>query len=217
MIKAAIYDLDGLIIDSEPIWQDAEIEIFAKYGVNITREMCKQTMGLRIDEAIAHWDNEIGFNSVDRENLKYEVIDKVALLISERGKALPGVVNSLERIYQSDLLIAIASSSYMKIINATIDKLEIRHYFDLIYSAEYEDYGKPHPGIFLNTAKQLGVKPFECIVFEDSANGVIAALAARMKVVAVPDKSFKNEKIFAAAHFLFDSMDAIDDKFISSL
>lgn len=87
---------------------------------------------------------------------------------------------------------AIASSSSMKIIENVVQKLEIAKYFAVIHSAEFESYGKPHPQVFISTAQKLRVNPEECIVFEDSKYGMIAALAARMKVIVIPEKKDLN-------------------------
>ena len=94
---------------------------------------------------------------------------------------------------------ALASSSSMSLIEAVVDKLNIRMYFDVLWSAEFEPYGKPHPGIFLTTAAKLQVDPKECIVFEDSINGVISAKAARMKCIAIPEEATFNDPRFAIA------------------
>ena len=95
---------------------------------------------------------------------------------------------------------AIASSSYLKIIEAVVKRLKLKGFFDVIYSAEFEKYGKPNPGTFLTTAEKLGVSPMKCLVFEDSLNGVIAAKAARMITIAVPE--FDNPKFIIADKIL---------------
>ena len=103
---------------------------------------------------------------------------------------------------------ALASSSPMQLIHAVVEKLNIVSQLSIIQSAENEALGKPHPSVFLSTAHALGVPPVNCLVFEDSVNGVIAALAARMKVVAIPDTEQSNDPRFVVAHLRLPSLEA---------
>ena len=93
----------------------------------------------------------------------------------------------------------------------------IGHYFKIIHSAEEEQYGKPHPSIFLSAAQKMGVKPTECLVFEDSFHGIIASLAAKMKVVAIPDKMHKNSAKFEIATVKLGSLLEFDAQCLSHL
>ena len=127
-------------------------------------------------------------------------------MIVENAQALAGVYTLLDELKQQNIPMALASSSAMSLIEAVVDKLNIRNYFQLLWSAEYEPFGKPHPGIFITTAKKLGVLPSQCLVFEDSVNGVIAAKAARMKCIAVPDSASLNDPRFAIADITVSSL-----------
>jgi sugar-phosphatase len=120
---------------------------------------------------------------------------------------LPGVIQTLELCKNNGYKIALASSSAMSLINVVVDKLNIRHYFDLLVSAEFEPYGKPHPSVFLTTAKKLNVLPTECLVFEDSVNGMIAAKAARMKCIVVPELEKQEELYWQLANFKLVSLE----------
>lgn len=199
MLKAVIFDMDGLLIDSEPIWREAEKEIFIEVGITLTDEMCFTTVGLRIDEVVNHWYTKFPWENPSQEIIKEKVIDKVIELILSKGEILPGVIQTIEYFHSKNYPLAIASASSMRIIDAVTEKLNIKKYFSIIHSAEFEEYGKPHPAVFISTAKKLNVLPQNCLVFEDSLNGVIAAKAARMKVIAVPEPiHFENLK-FAVA------------------
>jgi sugar-phosphatase len=112
---------------------------------------------------------------------------------------MPGVYEVLEECRLAGYKMAIASSSAMRLIEAVVNKLNIRNYFNVTWSAEYEPYGKPHPGIFLSTAKLLGVMPEQCVVLEDAINGVLAAKAAKMPCIAVPEEATYDDPRFAIA------------------
>jgi len=102
---------------------------------------------------------------------------------------------------------SIASSSHMDLIDAVVDTLKIRQDMQVLQSAEYEPYGKPHPGVYLSAAKALGYIPKNCLVFEDSPNGVLAAKAAQMMCIAVPSKDVKNDKRFVIADKVISSLE----------
>ncbi|MCB9595510.1 MAG: hexitol phosphatase HxpB [Sandaracinaceae bacterium] len=187
-MQAAIFDMDGLLIDSEPLWRAAEIEVFATVGLHLTDAQCEETTGLRIDEVVAVRHAEAPWTDPPQARIVERIVDRLIALVSERGEPLPGVDHALARCRQDGLRLALASSSPMRIIDATLARLGLADTFEVVTSAETERYGKPHPAVFLRCAETLGVPPTACLVFEDSLNGVIAAKAARMRCVAVPEK-----------------------------
>ncbi len=188
-MKAIIFDMDGVLIDSEPLWKIAEIKGFGKVGLDLTQTDCEETVGLRIDEVVKMWFQKKPWENISCEAVTIDIVNILIEEIKANGKALPGVINTLDMCQQAGLKIGLATSSYHSIIDAVLDKLNIRHYFDTIHSAEYERLGKPHPGVFLTAAEKLSVEPQNCLVIEDSLNGVIAGKAARMKVIAIPEQS----------------------------
>lgn len=187
MLQAVIFDMDGLLINSEPHWRAAEINIFGKLGLVLTEEQCMQTMGLRLDEVVRHWHERHPWDKMSLKEVEDAIVQAVEDLVNTHGTAMEGVTETLELFRRRNFRIALASSSSMRLINCVLRKLGIREAFEVVRSAEAEEYGKPHPGIFLATARQLGLPPTQCLVFEDSFNGLIAAKAARMKAVAVPE------------------------------
>ncbi len=204
MIKAVIFDMDGLLIDSEPFWKSVEIEVFKQVNIDLTVEMCLETVGLRIDEVITYWHDKMPWDNISKKEIEHQIVDKMVEKITNEGEALKGVYQTIEFFKKRQIPIAIASSSYLKIINAVVERLNIRDNFEVIYSAEFEKYGKPNPGTFITTADKLGVSPMECLVFEDSFNGVLAGKSARMITVAVPE--YENPK-FIIADLILDSLE----------
>ena len=206
-IKAVIFDMDGLLIDSEPFWRISEIAAFKKLGYNFTDEMCQQTMGYRTDEVVQYWFEKMPWKNRSLKEVEHDIIQGVQELIQKEGKSLPGVISILNFFKNKGLKLALASSSNMYLINAVISKLEIEQYFDEICSAEHESYGKPHPAVFITVANKLGVEPQNCLVFEDSLMGTIAAKAAKMKCVAIPDSDGQNNIQFSIADLQLKSLE----------
>ncbi|MCB0510684.1 MAG: hexitol phosphatase HxpB [Chitinophagales bacterium] len=199
MIKGVIFDMDGLLIDSEPFWRIAETEAFAKLSCKLTDDMLQETMGMRNDEVVRYWVDYFELEGVDYAALEMAILARVQELVEAKGEALPFVVESLEFFKQKQIPIALASSSPMGIIQSVVDTLGIEKYFKVMCSAEFEEFGKPHPAVFIAAANYLRVDPSKCLVFEDSLNGLIAAKAAKMHCIAVPDSRREPDERFVLA------------------
>ena len=185
-MKAAIFDMDGLLIDSEPLWRVAEKQVFGLVGIRLTDRMCEETVGFRTDQLVAHWYERYPWQGKSLQTVEQELIVRVKELIEAHGTALPGVYETLEALKRHHFRLGLASSSPHVLIDSVVDKLGIRHYFEVICSALDEEHGKPNPAIYLTAARRLGAAPRECIVFEDSLAGIRAAKSAGMTVIAVP-------------------------------
>tara|TARA_B110000879_G_scaffold130678_1_gene171541 strand:- start:677 stop:1333 length:657 start_codon:yes stop_codon:yes gene_type:complete len=186
-IEAVIFDMDGLIIDSEPLWKIAEIEIFKEVGFDFTVEMCAMTTGMRIDEVVGFWRKKLNWKNFTTNEIVYKIQTKMIQLIKQKGKLLPGVYSALNLLKNNNISIALASSSSMSLINTTIETLEIRSFFNIVHSAENEIAGKPNPAVFLSTAKMLEINPDKCLVLEDSKAGMNAGLNANMRTIVIPE------------------------------
>lgn len=186
MLRAVIFDMDGLLIDSEPLWVRAEIEVFQAAGVALTEADCARTKGLRVDDVVQYWHLRRGFSGQSPAEVEGRLVERVAELVRTEGAALRGVGDAMAAARTAARGVALASSSPMPIIEAALERLDLRSAFDVVQSAQGDSHGKPHPSIFIRTAQHLGVSPLECVVLEDSMNGVLAAKSARMGCVAVP-------------------------------
>jgi HAD superfamily hydrolase (TIGR01509 family) len=197
--KAVIYDMDGVLIDSEPLWKIAMEEVFARVGCNLTRKDFEKTVGLRLDEVINYWYAHQKWEGEGPEWVLDQIVQRMVTLIQENGKPLEGVIESLNFFKAQGKKIGLATSSYERLIETVLEVLNIKHYFDKTHSAEHESHGKPHPAVYIHTAAELGVDPLQCLVIEDSINGVIAGKAARMYVVCIPEKTHTpNPKLILA-------------------
>ncbi|MBZ0204498.1 MAG: hexitol phosphatase HxpB [Ignavibacteria bacterium] len=216
MIKAVIYDMDGLILDSEPFWKEAETKVFGSVGVPLTPQMCETTVGKRLKDVSQYWHEKNPWNLSETplEKVNSDIIDELIALIRSKGTLNKGVTGSFEYFGSKNLPLALASSSDMKIIDAVMDKFGIREIFSVIHTAEFEEYGKPHPAIYINTAKAMNVKPNDCLAIEDSFYGLISAIAAGMKTIAVPElTNFYNPKFDIASLKLRSLKDLSDEEF----
>lgn len=206
-IESAIFDMDGLLIDSEPLWYESAVEVFQPLGILLTPELYASSIGLRTKEFVHNWfshyeiDQERGPKVVQQIN--HVVVEK----IREKGEAMPGVYQVLEQLRKEGLSIGLATSSPMKLIDVVVDKLRIREYFSAFNSAEHLVHGKPHPQVYLDCATALDSIPVSCICFEDSFYGMIAAKAARMTCIVVPLAAFREEPRFQAADLLLHSLE----------
>jgi sugar-phosphatase len=184
--NAVIFDMDGVLIDSEPFWHEVEKAIFLREGVVITEEMCVSAQGKKSEHVIDEWIRM--FPVLKKTSAEYAALieREVRERIKNEGRPIDGVLFALDFLKKSGARLAVASSSKYHLIYTVLDKLGIRKYFDAVHSSEDEKFGKPHPDVFLSAAKKLGAAPYECLVIEDSYNGVLAAKNAEMQVVAIP-------------------------------
>jgi sugar-phosphatase len=184
---AVIFDMDGVLINSEPFWLATEIEVFATVGIDFLKVGGEQTVGLRIDEVIDYWYDRYLWDNLSKSDVLQQIMEQMIEKVETKGESMTGVSESLRYFKAQGKKIGLASSSLHQLIEAVLDRLEIVEYFDVINSAEGLAYGKPHPEIYMKTAAELDVLPARCLVIEDSVNGIISAKAAKMKVVAIPD------------------------------
>lgn len=215
-IKAVIFDMDGVIIDSEPLWRRAMIRSFVEVGIPFTDEHCRVTTGLRFKEVIAFWFTKHHINHIGIDEFDELVINRLCQLIEQEGKLMPGVLESLIFFKEKGFKIGIGTSSNTRLMNTVVDVLKIRPYFDVLCSAEHMTYGKPHPEVYLSCAQKLNTDPQHCLVIEDSVNGIIAGKAAQMKVVAVPEELNKHNSKFAIADYKANSLfEIITENYVS--
>jgi len=204
--KAVIFDMDGVLIDSEPQWKLAMENVFTSVGLQVERKDFQKTVGLRIDEVIAFWNRHKNLKIRDEQAIENAIIDQMIYLVRSNPVLLKGVRETLELLMKLNLKIGLATSSPNRLLKTVLNALEIESYFDYVHSAEDEPFGKPHPAVYISAANALNIDPVDCLVIEDSFNGVISGKAAKMTVVCIPEKTHEPNPRLSVADFLFEDM-----------
>ena len=209
-MRAAIFDMDGLLIDSEPLWKRAEQDIFAELGVELTDEDCEQTLGLRTDMVVAHWHERFPWASPSPETVADAIDAGVVQLVARHGRPMPGAMQALASVHRAGLAIGVATSSPVSLIEAVVRRLDIRRFITVACSAMNEAHGKPDPAVYLTAAEKLGVFSRDCVAFEDTVVGVRSATAAGMRVIAVPAPGHFDDPGFDIADRTLRSLEEFD-------
>lgn len=209
--------MDGVLIDSENLWQQSEQELFRALGIELTEQLLVQTRGLRTKEMVSHWCQMFKITSLSQDVLidKYDrqMVEKMHTMVPLMDGALEAILFFKEK----NIPLALASCSTMEHIEAAMGKYNLSQHFNLMISAANGMPGKPHPEVYLRTASKLGIDPTDCLAIEDSFFGVISAKAARMKVVAMPDPHEFDQDRFGAADIKIRSLSEINDSTIEKL
>ena len=190
-IEAAIFDMDGLLIDSEPLWDQAEVEVMESLGVDTRRR------------------DEQPWHGVDRAEATARIIRRAIELVEASRPLLPGVREAVALCKAQGLKVGLASASPLMMLEKVLDMFELRDQFDALASAEHLPWSKPHPQVYLNCAAALGVDPQRCVALEDSVNGMIASKAARMRSIVVPEAENSRDPRFALADVKLPSLLAL--------
>ncbi|OGY25762.1 MAG: hypothetical protein A2Z11_01080 [Candidatus Woykebacteria bacterium RBG_16_43_9] len=212
MLKAALVDLDGFLINSEELYLEANKIYFKRHNFEFTEEHHRQGTGKRFPEWIKTVVNidKTGEEIFRERNIIFNE------LVKKKLKLLPGAKSLLEALNES-FKTALVTSSRKDYVDLVFKITGIKDYFDLVITGEIVKKGKPDPESFLSAANKLGVKPRECVVFEDSPTGVLAGKNAGMKVVAVPSQFVKDDKIFNKADLVLRNLKQISIKEIKLL
>jgi len=205
-LNTAIFDMDGLLIDSEPLWNEAAAEVFKMYGVSLSEEQYHSTTGLRTKEFVQWWFRK--FNLGDAEHTRAEklIFEKVMMKLETKGKVMPGVQYIFRFFHERNFKIGMASSSPLHMIDFAIALCGLQDFVQAKASAEDLPYGKPHPQVYLDCAAALDADPLACLCFEDSFPGLIAVKAARMKCVVVPHFSQQKSDRWTVADLKISSL-----------
>jgi sugar-phosphatase len=215
MQQAVIFDMDGVIIDSESLWQAAEIKVFQTVGLHLTHDQCHETKGLRTDQVIRYWYDRQPWGNKPLAQVEQELFAEMQFLIKTQGQPMPGLHELLNLLLGMPYKLAIASSSPMLLIKTVVDKFALGEYFSsALYSGYDVPRGKPDPAVYLAAAAGLGIESRYCWAIEDSGAGVQAAKAAGMRVIAVPEAKEYDDQKFAIADIKVPSLIQIQAEMI---
>ncbi len=207
---ASVFDMDGLLIDSEVLWHEAELEILGDLGVPLEKDGFRTTKGMFVHEVTQHWYGLYPWPGPSPADVAVSIVDRVIDLILTKGVLKPGAIGAIDLCAAHNWPLAVASSSEYRLIDAALEHFALRDRFALVHSAEDEAYGKPHPAVFLTAASKLGAAPKHCLTWEDAPAGVVAAKAASMACIAVPERGEGADPTFGLADLVVDSLEEVD-------
>lgn len=215
MIKAVIFDMDGVMIDSEPLWEKTERILLARRNIDYSPEYRDLIVGLNQNDSGKLLRETFSLKETVDEIIS-ERVDILTEIYKEELEVVPVLTPLLKDLRLREYLLAVASSSPLRVINFVLGMFSLHKYFDAVVSGECTENGKPHPDIYLHTAERLGVKPSESVAIEDSINGVRSAKSAGMYCIAIPDKRLSREE-FERADVILERMEELNIGVIEGL
>lgn len=223
MNKAVIFDMDGVLVDTESFHCDAWIKTFADHGLSLTEEQYHQTFTGTSSPIIVkemmqkhHSSNNSNDSIKDIDGVIYKKTEYASSLMQGKLVPLPGVKELIMRLYAKKYKLGLASSSGMQVVSTVLSSLDLEGKFMVVHSGESVKQGKPNPDIYLQTAALLEVPPEHCVVIEDSKAGIIAARSAGMKCIGIMNGKNKREDLQHAT-IIAESFDQITEHLINSL
>lgn len=188
MIDAVVFDLDGVLIDSEPVWERARRDLVAERGGHWAPDAQRRLMGMSTPEWARYLSEDLGVG-LPPDEVAALVIDRMAASYREHIPLLPGAVEAVRRL-AARWPLGVASSAAAVLIETVLQSAGLRSYFQVTMSTEQVPRGKPAPDIYLAVTERLGVPPAACAAIEDSSNGLRSAAAAGLHVIAIPHPQY---------------------------
>ena len=186
---AVIFDLDGVLADSEPWWNQIDAKLLAEYGVSYRGEYHRNVLGVSYRLAVEFYKNAFHI-SASVEELMRRRGEIATDFFANRVGLFPSAKTTLEQLREMKLPLAVATSSVSASARPLLERTGIRSLFSVVITGDEVQQGKPHPDIYLRAAKKLGISPEACLVIEDALAGIAAGKAANMRVAAIPDRRF---------------------------
>ena len=205
MIEAVVFDLDGVLLDSEQVWDEAREQLAAERGGRWHPQAQRDMMGMSSTEWSRYMHESIGLPEPP-EQINREVVERLTAIYREHLPAIPGAREAVERL-AARWPLGLASSSSRELIDLVLELLGVDELFAATVSSEEVARGKPAPDVYLEAARRLGVEPQRAAAVEDSHNGILSARAAGMRVLAIPNAHFPpDDEALAEADAVLDSL-----------
>jgi len=208
MIEAIVFDLDGILIDSEHVWDEVRQQLADERGGRWNENASRDMMGMSSLEWSRYMRDVVGL-SEEPEEISAEVVRRLEDRYRRELPLIPGAEQAVERL-AARWPLALASSSNRELIDLVLESSGLGRYFEASVSSEEVARGKPAPDVFLEAARRLGVGPTSCAAVEDSENGILAAKAADMRTIAIPNPHYPpHEDALAAADVVLASIEEL--------
>jgi len=208
-IVAVVFDMDGVLVDTEHLWDAVREELTDEWGGRYTPEAQQAMMGMSSREWSRYLHETVGLRE-QPETINAEVVRRMLARYEVELPVVPGAVDAVRRLHAEGLRLAVASSSNRELIDAVLRRLELTDLFAVTVSSEEVARGKPAPDVYLETARRLDVDPTLCAAIEDSASGIRAAHAAGMRVLAYPNRHYPpSAEALALADSVLDTVDEL--------
>ena len=215
-VAAVAFDLDGVLVDSEPVWEEVRRAVVAEQGGRWTADAQRRLMGMSTSEWADYLDRELGVHLPPRE-IAHVVIGRVAQEYEKRLPLMQGAVEAVRRM-ASRWPLGLASSSPRQLVDLVLDRAALTHYFAVTISTEEVDRGKPAPDVYQELTRRLGKEPRKCVAVEDSSNGIRSAARAGLLVVAVPHPRYPPEPdAIASANAVLPDLRSLTADLLESL
>ncbi len=209
-IVAVVFDMDGVLVDTEHLWDEVREELTTEWGGRYTPEAQEAMMGMSSPEWSRYLHETVGLRE-QPETINAEVVRRMLARYEVELPVVPGAVDAVRRLHGEGFRLAVASSSNRELIEAVLRRLDVTGLFAVTVSSEEVERGKPAPDVYLETARRLDVEPTRCAAVEDSASGIRAAHAAGMHVLAYPNRHYPpSDKVLALADAVLDGLDDLE-------
>ncbi len=215
-MEALIFDMDGVLLESESLWRQAEREVSDSLGLNLGAADFEATMGVRMREVAQIWYAKAPWKGPSTDQVAQRVTDRVSELAAN-AVPLPGVIDVLGMASAHGYRVGLCTSSDTSLMHTVLNALDLTDTFEVVHSAQGDLHGKPHPMPYLLTAEKLGVDPRRCFAIEDSVAGAVSAKAAGMMVIAVPDRAHSGNGRFGFADLTLASLAQLDHEMLMLL
>ncbi len=216
MLQAVVFDMDGLLVDSEPCWYQARRDMAAAVGKEWNEEDVRACMGVSTLEWVAYMIKRLDLD-LSPAQVQQQMLDRLLALYQVRIPFLPGSVQAVQ-LAAAHFPTALASGSHQSLIDAVLRDPRLQGKFQVVVCSDDVPAGKPAPDVYLETAKQLELKPEDCVCLEDSGNGILAGCAAGMRVIAVPNPKYPpRPDILARADRVLNSLDEFSLELLEAL